>query len=102
MEGNEQLELPPLRMRRLRDLVWRTWYMELAEADIHLTPTDEDIIIRHEERVCDVPLSGLQVKLANRTLLVKRWLKMLDQMLEYDDWRDNPLQLIPKKDLRRP
>jgi len=102
LEGSKQLKLPCLQMRPLRELVWRTWYMELAGADIHLAPGDEDIIIPQDERVDGLPLSGLQIKLATRTLLVKRWLKMLDQMLEYDDWANAPLCLVPETKLRRP
>jgi len=97
LEGNS--ELPALKMQPLRDLVATTWYMELAQADIQLPDYDDgDSVINPElERVDGIPLTGLDVKLANRHLLVRRMLKMLEQIVAHEDWENGPLMLVSKK-----
>ncbi len=106
LEGSEERGLPPLRMQPLRNLNYCVWQMELSLEGIFLAPDDqsaigENAIDLEAEHVADIPLSGLQVKLADRHLLVKRMLRMVKQIVEHEDWERNPLCLVPRDQLIR-
>jgi len=96
LEGNS--ELPALKMQPMYDLVHHVWRMELAQADIYVGPEYDDPVNPASERLAGVPLSGLDVKLVERHLHVRRMLNMVQQMLAHEDWENAPLYLVSRKE----
>ena len=66
---------PAVKMEPLRSLVLMVWRMELAQADLLLDGHDPIYDPLAEPPDSEIPLSGLQIKLADISIAVQRILK---------------------------
>ena len=87
-------DLPPLEMKPLRRLVLQVWRMELAREGLLCDGYEPVYDPLREEPDSEIPLDGLAVKLVDMSLHVSRILKLTDELIDHEDWQNDPLCLV--------